>query len=243
MTACALIIPARLSSQRFPRKLLHKIQGKPLILWTAENLIRANLDWPIYFAVEDEELGNIITDAGYIAIKTGVHPSGTDRIAEANRSVGADIVINIQADEPLTGAQHVKQLHSLMQDGADMATLAHPFESVEDFKNANRVKVACGANGAALYFSRAPIPFPRTTGLESLPQHAYLHLGMYAYTAKLLEDFTKLPEGTLEQIEKLEQLRALENGYRIQVGIAHEIGFGVDTLGDAERLKAILAQS
>lgn len=241
MTTCALIIPARLSSQRFPQKLLHKIQGKPLILWTAENLTKASLDWPIYFAVEDEELGNVISDAGYNAIKTGVHPSGTDRIAEANRTVGADIVINIQADEPLTGAKHVKHLHSLMQDGADMATLAHPFETVEDFKNPNRVKVACGASGDALYFSRAPIPFPRSTGLEALPKHAYLHLGMYAYTAKLLEDFTKLPEGTLEHIEKLEQLRALENGYRIQVGITDEIGFGVDTPEDAAKLEELLA--
>ena len=121
-----------------------------------------------------------------------------------------------------------------------MSTLAHSFENVDDFKNPNRVKVVCGADGRAIYFSRAPIPYPRNTGLTEMPNPALLHLGMYAYTAKFLEDFSSLKAGTLEQIEKLEQLRALENGYRIQVGITGEMGFGVDTPEDAKRLETLL---
>lgn len=239
MLDCAIIIPARLSSQRFPRKLLHKIHGKPLILWTADQLKSANLDWPVYFAVEDEELAEILKQAGYEVIRTGIHPSGTDRIAEANQQIGADIVINIQADEPLTSTQHVKKLHEAIRKGADMATLAHPFKSVEDFHNPNRVKVVCSEKGRALYFSRAPIPYPREEP-DALPSDAFLHLGMYAYTSKFLKDFSALKPGALEQTEKLEQLRALENGFSIQVGITDELGFGVDTPEDADRLEVFL---
>lgn len=240
MNTCAIIIPARLSSQRFPRKLLHPICGKPLILWTAENLKQAKLDWPIFFAVEDQELLDLLKHSGFNAILTGTHASGTDRIAEANRQVKADLVINIQADEPLTGAHHVKMLFDLMQGGADMGTLAHRISNNEDFTNPNRVKVVCGASGQALYFSRSPIPHPRASGVTKTPSHAFLHLGMYAYTAEFLEAFQKLPTGTLEGIEKLEQLRALENGYNIQVGITSETGFGVDAPEDAISLERIL---
>ncbi|MGB0370922.1 MAG: 3-deoxy-manno-octulosonate cytidylyltransferase [Opitutales bacterium] len=240
MIPCALIIPARLSSQRFPRKLLHPIKGKPLILWTAEQLTSPQIEWPIFFAVEDDELAEVLEAAGHNAIKTGVHPSGTDRIAEANQTVNAEIVINIQADEPLTSVQHVNLLYRLMKDGADMATLAHPFKRSEEFHNPNRVKVVRNTQGDALYFSRAPVPFPRDGNHETLPTNALLHLGMYAYTANFLDAFTKLPQGALEKTEKLEQLRALENGYRIQVGITEEIGFGVDSPQDAAALEKLL---
>ncbi|MEM7673678.1 MAG: 3-deoxy-manno-octulosonate cytidylyltransferase [Verrucomicrobiota bacterium] len=242
MIPCALIIPARLSSQRFPRKLLHPINGKPLILWTADNLSKSDIGWPVFFAVEDEELKDVLEKAGHRAILTNIHPSGTDRIAEANLSVKAEIVINIQADEPLTGVEHVKHLYSLMANGADMGTLAHRFENQEDFKNPNRVKVVTGIEGQALYFSRAPIPHPRETDLPENSENTLLHLGMYAYTAKFLKAFTQLPQGTLEKIEKLEQLRALENGYHIQVGITRTPGFGVDTNEDAILLEQKLKQ-
>ena len=223
----AIIIPARLSSQRFPRKLLYPIAGKPLILWTAQNVTHAVPEYPTYFAVEDQELVELLEGAGFNAILTGQHASGTDRIAEANKTVGADVVINIQADEPLTGARQVSKLAELMTPAT--------------FENRNRVKVVCGRDGEALYFSRAPIPWPRDGGSESMPPMAALHLGMYAYTKPFLEAFGQLPMGELEQVEKLEQLRALENGFKIRVGLTEDPGFGVATPEDAARLAAMLA--
>lgn len=237
----AIIIPARLSSQRFPRKLLYPIAGKPLILWTAENVTHAVPEYPTYFAVEDQELVELLEGAGFNAILTGQHASGTDRIAEANKTVGADVVINIQADEPLTGARHVSKLAELMTPETSMGTLAHSIIDRATFENPNRVKVVCGRDGEALYFSRAPIPWPRDGGSESMPPMAALHLGMYAYTKPFLEAFGQLPMGELEQVEKLEQLRALENGFKIRVGLTEDPGFGVDTPEDAARLEAMLA--
>jgi len=237
----AIIVPARLASQRFPRKLLHLVQGKPIILWTADRIKKVTPDIPLYFAVGDEELETVLTKAGYNCILTDPNlPSGTDRIAVANKEIGARHVINVQADEPLVKAKEIRILHQLLKLGdCDLATLSTPIKLADDFNNRNRVKVVCDVNGNALYFSRAPIPFSRD-GLELGGGMAQLHLGLYGYTEEFLETFSALAEGFLERVEKLEQLRALENGYRIAVGEVSGGGIGIDTEADAIRFNDMI---
>ncbi len=238
MPDVAIIVPARLGSTRFPRKLLHPVQGKPIILWTAERIRQVAPEYPLFFAVDDSLLYDEISGAGFQAIMTDpAHPSGTDRIAEANLKLKATTVINVQADEPLVTGEQIRTLHRLMKPGVDMATLASPLSSDEAFHNPNRVKVVFDRNHRALYFSRAPIPYPRdgTAGHQ-----AYAHLGLYAYTAAFLKTFSILEPTPLEQTEKLEQLRALETGHTIAVGITTESLIGVDVPGDARLFEELL---
>lgn len=242
MPSTAIIVPCRLESTRFPRKLLHKIKGKPLVLWVAERIRQQAPEFPLYFAVDSELLSTCLREKGYDAISTSAsHQSGTDRIAEANQKVKADYVINVQADEPLVSSAQLRQLAALIETPAAMATLATPFRFASDFENPNQVKVVMGGK-RALYFSRSPIPFARDRGgkiddawVAASP--CYKHLGLYAYKAELLEKFAKLPVGKLEQIEKLEQLRVLENGYEIAIGITDDPTIGVDTQEDAIRFE------
>lgn len=240
MMDLAIIVPGRLESTRFPRKLLHEINGVPLIVLTAQRICSQMPDIPLFFAVDHPLLESALKQAGFEAIMTrDDHNSGTDRIAEANEAIGAKRVINVQADEPLVTAKQIHQLSELIhRKGIDLATVAHRFQWAEDFQNPNQVKVVISESGEALYFSRSPIPYARDHGgnvtdawLEQNP--CYRHLGLYAYTADFLKAFTKLPPGYLETTEKLEQLRALENGFRIAVGITDEISLGVDTPEDA----------
>ena len=164
-------------------------------------------------------------------------PSGTDRLAEANKRIEAEYVINVQADEPLVCAEQIQALHDLIhQPGVDMATLATPFISYSDFKDPNQVKVVFSKNGKALYFSRAPIPHMRSDESKVSPpppKNAYRHLGLYAYRSNFLSHYNELNPSTYEALERLEQLRALENGYAIAVGITHQPSIGIDTLEDA----------
>ena len=239
----AIIVPARLASQRFPRKLLHPVRGKPLILWTAERIRAEVPEIPLYFAVAEEELAGVLSAAGFQAINTDPDlASGTDRIAAANREVGAKYVINVQADEPLVTGEQIRTLDRLIQSGVAMATLAKPIQTEEDFLDPNHVKVVRDDKGNALYFSRSPIPHARGLANGYQAGEGLWHLGLYAYTAAFLESFQQWPEGRLERIEKLEQLRALENGASIAVGLTEAFGIGVDTLEDAERLEAYLAR-
>jgi 3-deoxy-manno-octulosonate cytidylyltransferase (CMP-KDO synthetase) len=236
-----------LESKRFNRKLLHKIQGKPLLVWVADRIARVAPDFDLWFAVDDRLLEECLTLGGYRTILTSrEHASGTDRIAEANRKVRADLVINIQADEPLVSEGQIWMLASLIAGDADMATLATPFKTAEDFHNPNQVKVVCDSEGYARYFSRAAIPYPRDLAgkvddawVQANPCHK--HLGMYAYKAELLEAFGSLPKSRLEEIERLEQLRVVEAGRRIKVGMTEDPSIGVDTLEDAEKFAAFLA--
>lgn len=244
MPKIALIVPCRLESTRFPRKLLHEIKGKPLLLWVAERIAREAPELPLYFAVDDELLRACVAAQGFKAIMTRVdHASGTDRIAEANVKIGAEQVINVQADEPLVSARQIRALADLIAGPADMATLATPFTSAADFANPNQVKVVIApATNRALYFSRSPLPFAREQGgrvddawVRVNP--CYRHLGLYAYKAELLAKFATLPPGRYEQIEKLEQLRALENGYSIACDLTEDPTIGVDTPDDAEKFE------
>ena len=236
----AIVVPARLGSQRFPRKLLAPVCGRPLILWTAENLKRIAPEVPLFFAVAEEELAKVLEKDGFSCIMTDPDlPSGTDRIAMANRQIRARWVVNVQADEPVLATDHVDQLFALLSRGAEMATLATRFVDEEDFKDANKVKVVISEAGLALYFSRAPIPFERESG-GALPAHAYWHLGVYAYTAEVLEQFLGWKPTPLEQMEKLEQLRILEKGCRMGVSLSDQRTIGVDVPEDLARLEAYL---
>lgn len=247
MAQTAIIVPCRLESTRFPRKLLHPIKGKPLLRWVAERIAREAPELPLWFAVDHELLRACVTEAGFKAVLTSPsHQSGTDRIAEANRLVKADFVINVQADEPLVSGGQLRALVDLLKGGAPMATLATPFKSAADFANPNQVKVVLApAARRALFFSRAPIPFARDRAgavddawVKANP--CFKHLGLYGYRADLLEKFATLPLGKLEQIEKLEQLRVLENGYEIACGLTEDPTIGVDTPEDAVKFETWL---
>ena len=246
MPTFAIIVPCRLESTRFPRKLLHLIKGKPLVLWVAERIAAQAPDYPLWFAVDHELLAECLEGAGFRSIMTAAsHPSGTDRIAEANRTVRASYVLNVQADEPLVNGGQLQALARLIQGECPMATLAAPFKRAVDFSNPNQVKVVISQTGRALYFSRSPMPFSRDLGLTVgdawvAANPCFKHLGLYAYRADFLEKFVALPPGRLEQIEKLEQLRALENGYPIAIGVTVDPTIGVDTLEDAKKFEALL---
>lgn len=252
MAQTAIIVPCRLESTRFPRKLLHHIKGRPLLSWVAERIAREAPEFPLWFAVDHELLRACVAGAGGKAIMTNpAHQSGTDRLAEANRTIGAEFVINVQADEPLVTGAQIRALATMLSDGAPMATLATPFRRAADFANPNQVKVvlapgrpAPGGSAAprALFFSRSPIPFARDCGgvvddawIADHP--CFKHLGLYGYRADLLQKFATLPPGRLEQIEKLEQLRVLENGYEIACDITGDATIGVDTPEDAGRFE------
>lgn len=243
MTATAIIVPCRLESTRFPRKLLHKIKGRPLLSWVADRIAGEAPEIPLYFAVDHELLRDCVESAGFRAIMTASsHQSGTDRIAEANRTVKAARIVNVQADEPLVSSAQIRALAKLLETGVAMATMATPFRTAADFANPNQVKVVMRRDGRALYFTRAMSPFPRERGgvvddawVQLNP--CFKHLGLYAYQADLLDRFAQLPLGRLEQIEKLEQLRVLENGYDIACGITEEQSIGVDTPEDAVKFE------
>jgi len=240
MPKVAIIVPCRLESTRFPRKLLHPIRGKPLLLWVAERIAREAPEFPLWFAVDDELLRACVSGGGFKAILTSTaHQSGTDRLAEANRTVGAEQIINVQADEPLVTGGQIRALAALLAGGAPMATLGTPFRTAADFLNPNQVKVVLApAARRALYFSRSPMPYARD--LQGRVDDAWVaanpcfkHLGLYGYRADLLERFASLPPGRLERIEKLEQLRVLENGLEIACDITADPTIGVDTPEDA----------
>lgn len=244
MPPVAIIVPCRLESTRFPRKLLHIIKGKPLVRWVADRIAREAPEFPLHFAVDHELLRACLASAGYNAIMTSaLHSTGTDRLAEANRTVRAEHVINVQADEPLVTGAQIRLLAGLLAGGAPMATLATPFRRAADFANPNQVKVVLAPSARrALFFSRSPIPFARDRG--GVVDDAWVaanpclkHLGLYGYHASLLDRIAALPPGRLEQIEKLEQLRVLENGYAIACDVTEDPTIGVDTPEDAVKFE------
>jgi 3-deoxy-manno-octulosonate cytidylyltransferase (CMP-KDO synthetase) len=198
-------------------------------------------EWEVFFAVDGDELAQPLRDEGFEVLLTDPDlPSGTDRIAQANRSLGRETVINVQADEPMVERSHVLALATALEkEKAAMATLAVPFAHEKDFLDPNQVKVVLDQEGYALYFSRAPIPYPRDVGEErwsGADPFAYKHLGMYGYKSSFLDSYSKCEQGILERVERLEQLRALEHGYRIGVSIVTKATIGVDLPEDLENL-------
>jgi 3-deoxy-manno-octulosonate cytidylyltransferase (CMP-KDO synthetase) len=244
----AIIVPARIGSTRFPKKLLHKIKDKPVIVWTADRIKKEAPEFPLYFAVDHESLGDVLRRDGYNVIMTDpAHSCGTDRIAEANRKIKAAYVVNVQADEPLVTGGQIRQLVDLIQQDTEMATLGTPVRYDKDYRNPNHVKLVCDDRGYAVYFSRAPIPYLRDTHgafdadlAAGIP--VLIHLGLYAYTAAFLERFCTLAPGTLEQVEKLEMLRAMERGHRIKVGTTKEALIEIDTLEQAVEFEQVVTE-
>lgn len=238
-----IVVPARLASTRFPRKLLADAGGVPLILRTAQRLDREAPEYEKFFAVDGEEINAILTEAGYKTVATNPHlPSGTDRIAEANKSLQREQIINVQADEPLVKREHIDALtQSIQNPQADLGTLAVAFESVDDFLDPNQVKVVLSKAGFALYFSRSSIPCHRDKNVEDFFGKESLfkplkHMGMYAYTARFLELFSRSKQSVLEKLESLEQLRALELGFKIAVSVVSSGSIGIDRPEDMSRI-------
>ena len=238
------IIPARYASTRFPGKPLAVLGGKTVIQRVYEQAV--NVLPEAWVATDDERIFQTVEAFGGRAVMTrSDHRSGTDRIEEAAQKIGtdADVIINIQGDEPFVQAS---QLNTLMQlfDNPDtqIGTLGKRFESIEAVANQNSPKIVCDKNGFALYFSRSIIPFVR--GQEQalwLEHYPYLkHLGIYAYRREVLHAVTQLPPAPLEVAESLEQLRWLYNGYRIRVGLTDVETVGIDTPDDLKRAEAFL---
>ncbi|QER42051.1 3-deoxy-manno-octulosonate cytidylyltransferase [Thermodesulfobacterium sp. TA1] len=235
-----IIIPARYGSTRFPGKPLVYIEGKPMIQHVYERALSSGIK-EVWVATDDERILQEVSRFGGKALMTAnTHICGTDRIAEASDILGLapeDIVINLQGDQPFFPAAYFQPLiEPLVSKKAKMTTLATPIKQDEDLTNPNKVKVVLDLQGYALYFSRNLIPYFRPPGEPPL----YLkHIGVYAYTKEFLDLFVKLPPGTLELTEKLEQLRALEHGYKIAVSIVSEEVPEIDTPEDLEKLKKI----
>jgi len=239
-----VVIPARYDSERLPGKVLRELAGRPMLQWVHERAAAAGAQ-EVLIAADDARIVSAAQRFGAQAQLTArEHASGTDRIAEVARVRGwarRDIVVNLQADEPLMPPALIGQVAALLEQrpSADLATLAAPLAAAAEFLDSNTVKVVCAADGRALYFSRAPIPFDR--GHPGAAAGALRHIGLYAYRVEALQRLTQLPGGALEGREKLEQLRALEHGLTIQVGAALEPpGADVNTEADLERVRALL---
>jgi 3-deoxy-manno-octulosonate cytidylyltransferase (CMP-KDO synthetase) len=242
-------IPARYASTRFPGKPLASLLGKPLIQHVYENVSAARLATEVLVATDSPDIRDAVLSFGGRAVLTSPdHPSGTDRIAEVAAGTACDIIVNVQGDEPLLRPSHVDAAVVLLEDGrADMGTLAVPLTDPAEARDPNVVKVAFGRDGFALYFSRAPIPYHRDlwASLDEAGGGATLHkhIGIYSYRRDALLGLTKLPPTALETTERLEQLRALEHGMRIRVGITEHDTLGVDTPADLEKVRQCLSTS
>ncbi len=236
----AVVIPARYASSRFPGKVLASLAGKPMIQHVYERASASKADICL-IAADDQRVIDACKAFGATAIMTDPElPSGTDRIAAALKGIEADVVINVQGDEPLLPTEAINSLidRMLQSDAPEMATIGVQ-GSREELDNPNKVKLVKSNSGRALYFSRSMIPFLRTGG-EDMP--IYLHWGIYAYRRDVLERFVAMDAGKLENCEKLEQLRALENDIAIQVLITDLESVGVDTPEDLVRAEAKLAE-
>jgi 3-deoxy-manno-octulosonate cytidylyltransferase (CMP-KDO synthetase) len=250
-----VVIPARHGSSRLPGKPLLEIAGKPMIRWVIEAALRSQAD-EVLVATDDRRIADAAFDprrsGGSLAIMTrSDHTSGTDRIAEvaaARHWPQRTVVVNLQGDEPQMPALLIDQVAGLLDEhpAAEIATLCTPITSILEFLDPNVVKVVTGRDGMALYFSRAPIPWHRDGAVQGLTsqtsiQGARRHLGIYAYRVAALQQLTVLPPSDLEVTERLEQLRALQSGMRIAVGVALEIpATGVDTEEDLGRVRRSL---
>lgn len=229
------VIPARYDSSRLPGKALAEIGGVPMIVRVWRQTRRARSLERVIVATDDERIAHAVRAAGGEAEMTAsTHQSGTDRIAEVAARIDAEIYLNVQGDQPFIAPEDLDALVAPMraEPALAMATLATPITDREEWYNPNKVKVVCDARGDAIYFSRSPIPFARDGGV---PAVARRHIGVYGYRRGFLLRFAALEPGVLEQIEKLEQLRALERGYRIRVVASVAPSMEVDTPDDLTR--------
>lgn len=234
------IIPARYASTRFPGKPLAEIQGKPMIQWVYERVRAADIQ-DVAVATDDDRIADCVRAFGGKVVMTSPdHASGTDRCGEAALSLQPadnDVVINIQGDEPLISGKELHLLASTFEDEqVQIATLVNPFNNHALLNDPNVVKVVMAKNGKVLYFSRLPIPYLRDPSAIP-PKSYYRHIGVYAYRYKVLKEIVQLPTSELENSEKLEQLRWLENGYTIRALACDYQGIGIDTPEDLAKFK------
>jgi len=234
MVAAAIaVIPARLRSTRLPGKALAEIAGVPMIVRVWEQTRKASLLHRVLVATDDEGIADTVrTAGGDVEMTASSHPSGTDRIAEVARRIPADVYINVQGDQPFVAPEDIDAIVKQMtaEPAISMATLSAPIVDVDEWRNPNKVKIVCDDRGRALYFSRSPIPFLRDR--SGVPPGALRHVAVYGYRHDFLLSFGELPPGRLEQIEKLEQLRAIEHGYQIRVVASAAPSLEVDTPED-----------
>jgi 3-deoxy-manno-octulosonate cytidylyltransferase (CMP-KDO synthetase) len=246
MSRIVAVIPARYASTRFPGKSLTPICGKPLIQWVYERAALAKSLSSVLVATDDKRIRNAVEAFGGKAVMTlEEHPSGTDRVAEAVEKLDADIVVNIQGDEPLIEPQLIDDIGIVLQADSswDMATAASPIVHPIDLMNPAVVKVVWGRDGRALYFSRAPIPYVRdgdATGRE--PAH-WRHIGIYGYRRPFLQKLVAEPPCPLEELEKLEQLRALHIGCSMKVVPTAHHALGVDVPDDVPKAEDALRRA
>lgn len=236
------VIPARYGSTRFEGKVLAELCGKPMIQWVWEAAKKAKILDEIIVACDDKRVEEAVVSFGGRAVFTAKeHPSGTDRICEVVNPLEVKVVVNIQADEPLIDPVMIENVaRPLLDDPTlNMTTLMKEIDNPQEIIDPNVVKVLTDKNGFSLYFSRAAIPYQRDKSVEAT---YYKHIGLYAYTKDFLFIFKNLPESSLERIEKLEQLRVLEEGFRIKVIETKVSTVGVDTPEDLERVEKTLSK-
>lgn len=246
-----VLIPARYASTRFPGKPLAKIAGKEMILRVCGQVAATGYDLAV--ATDDSRIYDTVTGAGYRAVMTrSDHPSGTDRLAEAYAKIGGnyDVVVNVQGDEPFIRPEQINDIVGIFAKYPDtrLATLARPYpqdRSYEGLEDPNMVKLVMGDDGRALYFSRSVIPYLRGVDKKEWPaRHQYYsHIGIYAYTPSALAEIVRIPRGSLEIAESLEQLRWLQHGYEVRVAVSDFPTIGIDTPEDLAAAEAFLKQA
>ncbi len=248
MEKVTAIIPARYGSTRFPGKPLAIINGLPMIQHVCQRVSKATMVDRIIVATDDDRIVKVVEGFGGEVVLTRTdHPTGTDRLAEVAMNIDAELIVNVQGDEPLIDPRMVDQVIAplLSDPQVQMGTLATTIDKVDDFHNPNIVKVIKKQDGTALYFSRAPIPWPRDLNSEQLsgqlPQLGLLrHIGLYVYRRQLLLDYPTWPKTPAEELENLEQLRALERGIAIYVAETEHSCHGVDTPADLELVAKLM---
>ncbi|HNW99855.1 MAG TPA: 3-deoxy-manno-octulosonate cytidylyltransferase [Candidatus Cloacimonadota bacterium] len=230
------VIPARYSSTRFPGKALALLNGKPIIQHVYEATVNSGLFDQVIIATDDDRISHAVHDFhGRCCMTSPDHKSGSDRIAEVVRDMDCDVVFNVQGDEPFISREPLSALKDAFLDKTvEVASLMHIMQDEDDIVNPNNVKVVCDSLGDALFFSRSVIPYDRdNTGKVTY----WKHIGVYAYRKQTLLRFITLPQGKIERIESLEQLRMLENGIRIRMIKTDYMGIGIDTPEDLEKAK------
>lgn len=235
------VIPARLQATRFPEKLIQDLGGKPVLVRTYEAVLQTKLFDEVLVVTDADKIEVILKNHGIQVIKSKKeHESGSDRIAEAVQDLEVDVVINVQGDEPFIDTQALQKMVEAFQQDTnqkiDLCSLMTPIIEEEKISNPNVVKVVVDQYNKALYFSRAPIPFVRDISVKVTH---YQHIGVYGFRKKSLLDFAQWQPTLLEQTEKLEQLRYLEHGKKIQMIVTNHVGIGIDTPEDLEKARKI----
>jgi 3-deoxy-manno-octulosonate cytidylyltransferase (CMP-KDO synthetase) len=252
----AAVIPARYGSTRFEGKPLAEILGKPMIRWVYEAVCQSKLIGEVIVATDDQRILEAVQSFGGKAVMTSPdHTTGTDRVAEVARKLRSEIIVNVQGDEPLIKGSIIDMAIKplLADDALPMSTLITRIEETKDWLNPHIVKVVIDQKSFALYFSRSPIPFPRDLHIDrleshpfgtkrALPKRVFKHIGTYVFRRKFLLKFSKMKPTPLEKLEKLEQLRALENGYPIKVSIVDYEPICVDIPEDLQKVVTFLSE-